>query len=350
LGTVSITGQDRLLALSGCSYYFGPVNMQYRFFEKANIGISEIGLGTWSMGNMWGPRNDPQALQTIHKAFERGINFIDTAYAYGNGHSESLIGRAIGEHKNRDKIFVATKVPPKDHRWPAKVGSRAEEIFPGSWIREITEKSLKHLATDHIDLQQLHVWAPNWLDQGDWLNELRKLKEEGKIRSIGISLNDHEPDTALEIVPSGMIDSVQVIYNLFDQTPEERLLTLCREHKVAVIVRVPFDEGGLTGTLTPATEFHKKDWRRYYFQGERLKETCERVKKFQSFLTNEIKSLPEFALRFCLSHPAVTTVIPGMRRPEHVEINCAVSDGHTLPPEVLKKLKAHAWSRNFYPS
>ena len=302
------------------------------------------------MGSMWGARDDKLALKALDQALDLNVNFFDTAYVYGNGHSEHLIGQMVNKHKNRDQVFIATKIPPKDYRWPAKADSRVEDIFPGDWIREMTEKSLKHLDMDYVDLQQLHVWAANWLNQGDWLDELRKLKSEGKIRYFGISINDHEPDTALDLVQSGLIDSVQVIYNIFDQTPAEKLLPLCQKHNVAVIARVPFDEGGLSGKLTPTTKFTKKDWRRLYFKGDRLKETCDRADQLQAFLTEGIKSLPQLALRFCLSHPAVTTVIPGMRRPGHVEENCKVSDGLSLPETVLTKLKKYAWPRNFYPN
>ena len=324
--------------------------MHYRSFGKTNVQISEIGFGTWAMGGaMWGGANDKLAKEALNLSLDLGVNFFDTAYVYGDGHSEKLIGEVVRARKVRDKVFIATKVPPKDYHWPAKSGSDVNTIFPAAWIRQMTETSLKNLGLECVDLQQLHVWAANWQGQGDWLQELQKLKKEGKIRWIGISINDHEPDTALEIVKSGLIDSVQVIYNLFDQTPKNNLLPLCREHHVGVIVRVPLDEGGLSGNLTPETKFAKKDWRRHYFTPEHLKETCERVEGLKEFLNEEVKTIPELAQKYCLSHPAVSTVITGMRRPEHVRGNCAVSDGKLLSGEVLAKLKSHAWPRNFYP-
>lgn len=324
--------------------------MKYRPFGRTDIQVSEIGFGTWAMGGaMWGGPNDKLAKEALNLSLDLGVNFFDTAFVYGDGHSEKLIGQVIKERKVRDKVFIATKVPPKDYHWPARAGSDVRQIFSGSWIREMTETSLKNLGLDCVDLQQLHVWATNWRGQGDWLEELQKLKKEGKIRWIGISINDHEPDTALDLVKSGVIDSVQVIYNIFDQTPETALLPLCREHRVGVIVRVPFDEGGLTGTLIPETKFGKKDWRRFYFKGDRLKETCDRVGRLREFLGGDATTIPALALKFCLAHPAVSTVIPGMRRPEHVRANCAVSNGAPLPEKTLIALRAHAWPRNFYP-
>lgn len=324
--------------------------MKYRPFGKTGIQVSEIGIGTWSMGSMWGPRDDQRAKQALHEAIECGINFIDTALVYGEGHSEQLIGKLLKERGGRDKVYIATKVPPQNRRWPAKHDTDAREVFPGSYIRQMTEASLRNLKSDYVDFQQLHVWGKDWYGQGDWLQELQKLQKEGKVRWFGISINDHEPDTALDVVQSEEIDSVQVIYNIFDSTPEKNLFPLCQKHHVGVIVRVPLDEGGLSGNLTPETQFEKGDWRRLYFEGERLKETCERAERLKSFLNDEMKTLPDLALNFCLSHPAVSTVIPGMRKAEHVRANARVSDIRRLSEETLTVLrKEHAWPRNFYP-
>ncbi len=326
--------------------------MQYREFGKTGIKVSEIGFGTWAMGGMWGPRNDKLAVEALNLFLDLGGNFFDTASVYGDGHSERLIGNVVRKRKTREKVFIATKIPPKDYHWPALAGSDVRSIFPSSWIRGMTEMSLKNLQTDCLDLQQLHVWASSWLHQGDWLEELRRLQKEGKIRFLGISINDHEPDTALMAVTSGLIDSVQVIYNIFDQAAAEKLLPLCRNQGVSVIVRVPLDEGGLTGQLTPNTNFGKKDWRRFYFNGHRLKETYYRVEKLKEFLNgeaNEAKTIPDLALKFCLSRPEVSTVIPGMRRAAHVTSNCLISNGKSLSSATLERLKRHKWQRNFYP-
>ncbi|MCE9624371.1 MAG: aldo/keto reductase [Deltaproteobacteria bacterium] len=322
--------------------------MRYRTFGRSGLPVSEIGHGTWAMGTMWGPRDDASALEALSFGFERGINFIDTAWVYGNGHSERLIAKALKE--SGEKAFIATKCPPKNRAWPAKPGVPAQEVFPADYLIEMTETSLKNLETDCVDLQQLHVWDDAWLEQGDWQEAVAKLKAQGKIRFFGVSLNDHQPDSGLRLVESGLVDSVQVIYNLFDQTPRERLLPLCREKQVGVIVRVPLDEGGLSGTLTPETRFGKGDWRVHYFKGDRLKETCERAKGFSFLVRPPIQSIAQAALKFCLSDPAVSTVIPGMRSVKHVEANTEVSDLEGFSEEELKKAYAMAWPRNYYPS
>ncbi|MBI2066738.1 MAG: aldo/keto reductase [Deltaproteobacteria bacterium] len=323
--------------------------MKYRPFGRTGLNISEIGFGTWGIGGTWwGGPQDQGALAALRESLDLGVNFFDTAYVYGDGHSEELIGKVVKEKKVRSQVYLATKVPPKNWGWPAVEGSDVTKIFPGSWIRQCTERSLKKLHTDYVDLQQLHVWAPNWLRSGDWLETLQKLQQEGKVRWFGISINDHQPDSALELVRSGLIQSVQVIYNIFDQSPEKNLLPLCREYKVGVIVRVPLDEGGLSGKLTPTTQFAEGDWRRNYFRGDRLGETCDRVEKLKEFLGDEEKTISDLALKFTLAHPAVSTVIPGMRHPEHLRSNSAVSDGKPLSDKRLQALKQHAWPRNFY--
>lgn len=300
------------------------------------------------MGSMWGPRNDKEAINSIIRSIELGVTFIDTAFVYGDGHSEQLIGKVFKQ--TGKKVFVATKVPPKNHEWPARHHIPVEETFPKDHIIEYTEISLKNLQMDCVDLQQLHVWSDNWLKNTSWLESVEKLKQQGKIKYFGVSINDHEPDSALKIVESGIIDSVQVIYNIFDQTPNKTLFPACEKHNVAVIARVPFDEGSLTGTLTPDTEFPKGDWRKKYFKGDRLKQTCKRVEKIKALTQDSGYTLPQIALKFCLSHSAVSTVIPGMRKIHHIEDCCAASDGKPLTSDVLTELKKHAWSRNFYPS
>lgn len=320
--------------------------MQYRTLGRTGLKVSEIGFGAWGIGGMWGPRDDEQALSALRRALDLGINFIDTALAYGDGHSERLIARAFRERGNR--VNVATKIPPKNHEWPARPDSLLKDVFPRDWIIRCTERSLKHLETDCLNLQQLHVWAERWLEETEWIETLQDLKTAGKIRFIGVSVNDHEPETAIKLVRSGWVDTIQVIYNIFDQSPAERLLPLAGENNIGIIARCPFDEGGLTGTLRADTVFPEGDWRREYFYGDRLKETVARVEDLKFLIRGEIRSLSKAALQFCLSHPAVSCVIPGMRRPEHVEENVTVSDGKGLPSAELERLRAHAWPRNFY--
>lgn len=321
--------------------------MKYRSFGKTGISVSEIGHGTWAMGFMWGQRNDPEAKAALKRGLELGINFIDTAFLYGRGHSEKLIGEVIRETGERP--FVATKVPPDIQSWPPKPGTKAEEAFSGDYLTQITETSLKNLGVDCIDLQQLHVWRPEWLGQGDWLGAVEKLKSQGKIRYFGVSLNDHDPDSGLELVASGLVDSIQVIFNLFDQNPREKLFPACREHGVGVIVRVPLDEGGLSGTLTPETKFPKGDWRVHYFKGNRLQETLEHAEQFRFLVRDEVASLPQAAIKFCLSEPAVSTVIVGMRTVAHVEADAPVSDLGDFTVAELQRAHGLAWPRNYYP-
>jgi aryl-alcohol dehydrogenase-like predicted oxidoreductase len=321
--------------------------MKFRNFGKTTENISEIGHGTWGMGGMWGPRDDRQAIRSLCYSLEKGINFIDTAYDYGNGHSESLIASTFKESKKT--AFVATKIQPKNLQWPARAGISMQDVFPSEHIIEQTEMSLKNLRMECVDLQQLHVWQDAWLKDLNWLEAVQQLKEQGKIRYFGISVNDHQPETALEAVKSGYIDSIQVIYNIFEQRPAEELFKLCLKHEVAVIVRVPFDEGALTGTLTPSTQFHKKDWRKHYFTENRLEEVCRRVDKLKIIAERLKLSVSQLALKFCLSHAATTTVIPGMRHESHIDENCEAS-AKLLSDKVLEELKTLAWPKNFYPS
>jgi aryl-alcohol dehydrogenase-like predicted oxidoreductase len=274
------------------------------------------------------------------------LNFIDTALAYGAGHSEELVGRVVREAGRR--IYVATKVPPKNQLWPARPGIGIEQVFPYDYILRSTERSLKHLGAETIDLLQLHVWNPEWIARDEWRRALEELKTSGKARAVGISINDHQPDSALEIIKTGLIDTVQVIYNIFDQSPERNLFPLAMERNIGVIARVPLDEGSLTGQIDENTRFAPGDFRVGYFRGDRKKQVREHVESLLRDLGADRASLPEIALRFCLSHPAVSTVIPGMRSLRNAESNCAVPDKGPLPSETLAVLRRHAWDRNFY--
>ncbi|MBI2889945.1 MAG: aldo/keto reductase [Nitrospirae bacterium] len=320
--------------------------MLHRPLGRTGLKISEIGYGAWGIGGTWwGGTDDIQALAALKKALDCGINFIDTALVYGEGHSERLVGRALRE--TRLPAIVATKVPPKNREWPARNGNILD-CFPATWVVQNADKSLKHLGVETIDLLQLHVWHGDWAKQDDWREAKERLVRAGKIRFFGISINDHEPDSGVEVVKSGGMDSVQVIFNLFDQTPTDRLLPACAEHGVGVIARCPLDEGGLSGRFTLETTFPAGDFRRSYFKGTRLTETIERAEQLGFLVREEIRSLAQGALKFVLSHPAVSTTIPGMRRPDHVEENACVSDGRLLSAEELERLKEHAWPRNFY--
>jgi aryl-alcohol dehydrogenase-like predicted oxidoreductase len=325
--------------------------MQYRRLGRTGMQVSEIGFGAWGIGgDAWGSPRDAEAIKALERALDAGLNFIDTALAYGEGHSERLVGEVVRRSGRRvgEDVFVATKVPPKDRVWPARAGSRLEDVFPYEHVVGCAERSLEHLGLPHIDLLQLHVWNDEWAGLEDWRRAFRDLRERGVVRHFGISINDHQPDNALAALETGLVDVVQVIYNIFDQTPEARLFPKCRELDVGVIARVPLDEGGLTGAIGPDTRFEPGDWREHYFRGERRREVAERVDALGFLLHDGVNSIAEAALRFCLSNPAVSTVIPGMRSPARVDANARVSDGRGLPTEDLERLKAHAWPRNFY--
>jgi aryl-alcohol dehydrogenase-like predicted oxidoreductase len=321
--------------------------MNLRRLGRTGLEVSEVGYGAWGIGqSMWIGAEDEESLRALERAIDLGLNFIDTALAYGDGHSEQLVGRTV--RGRSETVYVATKIPPKNMRWPASADSHADDAFPGEHIRSCTETSLRNLGLDAIDVQQFHVWHDNWLEQGDWLETVEALKQEGKIRHWGVSINDHAPETALGLVRSGHADTVQVIYNVFDQSPEDELFPAVREHDVGVLARVPFDEGGLTGSITPETEFPEGDFRARYFKGDRKREVAERVQAIVDDLGIAPDAVAETALRYILSSDAVSTVIPGMRSIRNVERNCAAGDGRGLPPAQVDQLHAHRWDRNFY--
>jgi aryl-alcohol dehydrogenase-like predicted oxidoreductase len=313
--------------------------MKYRKLGRTNFEISEMGYGAWGVGGtQWLGGSDDESLAALRRAIELGLNFIDTALAYGAGHSERLVGQVVRDAGRR--IYVATKVPPKNQLWPARPGIGIEQVFPYDYILRSTERSLKNLGVETIDLLQLHVWNPEWIARDEWRRAFEELKRSGKARAVGISINDHQPDSALEIVETGLIDTVQVIYNIFDQSPERNLFPLAVARDIGVIARVPLDEGSLTGKIDEQTRFAPGDFRVGYFRGDRKKQVRD--------LGVDAASLPEIALRFCLSHPAVSTAIPGMRSLRNAEANCAVPDKGALPQETLAVLRRHAWDRNFY--
>ena len=321
--------------------------MEYRPLGKTGIEVSEIGYGAWGIGGaQWGGADDDESIRALNSAIDLGVNFIDTALAYGEGRSERVVGRVVRERSER--IYVATKVPPKNLTWPAPAGVPVDEVFPGEYIRDCAERSLANLGLEQIDLLQLHVWSDDWTDQGDWRDAVDALRAAGTIAHFGVSINDHEPANALRLIETGAVETVQVIYNVFDQSPEDELFPACREHAVGVIARVPLDEGGLTGTIGPDTEFPEGDFRAHYFRGDRKAELQERVRAIGTDLALADGDLAEAALRFVLSEPTVSTVIPGMRSIRNVERNVAVSDGQGVPEEQREKLRAHRWVRDFY--
>jgi aryl-alcohol dehydrogenase-like predicted oxidoreductase len=273
--------------------------MQYRKLGRTGLEISDVGYGAWGIGGrQWQGGTDDESIRALHRAFELGLNFIDTALAYGEGHSERLVAQVLKTAPHR--IFVATKIPPKNRLWPARPGTKIKDVFPRGYIVECTGESLRNLGVETIDLQQLHVWNPEWLEHDDWKRGLEDIKKSGKVRFVGISINDHQPDSAIEIIKTGLIDTVQVIYNIFDQTPEQNLFALTQESNIGVIARVPFDEGSLTGTITEETNFGNDEFRAHYFRGDHKKQVVGHINNLKKDLEGEEGTLPEIALRFCL--------------------------------------------------
>ena len=323
--------------------------MHRRRLGKTNFEISMLGYGAWGIGGkQWLGSDDQAAKASLRAALESGINFFDTALAYGDGHSEKLIGRLLEDASFHFRI--ATKVPPMNQLWPARPGIPIEQVFPRNYIVACTDRSLQNLDVEVIDLQQLHVWNPEWLDSDEWRRGFEDIKRTGKVRAVGVSINDHQPDSALDLIKTGLIDTVQVIYNIFDQSPEPKLFPLCIEKNIGVIARVPFDEGSLTGRINEYTRFPDGDFRNVYFAGDRKKQVHDRVLALCEELQVPMEHLPEIALRFCISNPAVSTVIPGMRRVENVEMNAMAMGQGPLPPHAMDVVRRHAWDRNFYPA
>jgi aryl-alcohol dehydrogenase-like predicted oxidoreductase len=321
--------------------------MRYRSLGRTGIEVSEVGYGAWGIGGaQWGGADDDESLQALHRAIDLGLNLIDTALAYGEGRSERLVGRVVRERD--ETVYVATKVPPRNRLWPAEEGAALDEVFPSGYVSECAERSLRNLDVDTVDLLQLHVWNDDWTDSDELRDEVAGLRSSGKIRFFGISINDHEPANGVRLVRSGAVDTVQVIYNVFDQSPEDELFPACREHGVGVIARVPLDEGGLTGRIDADTEFEGDDFRAHYFRGDRKREVHERATAIATDLAIDDSRLAETALRFILSEPAVSTVIPGMRSIRNVERNIAASEAGPLSPDQRERLRAHRWVRNFY--
>jgi aryl-alcohol dehydrogenase-like predicted oxidoreductase len=321
--------------------------MNYRKLGSGETEIGEIGFGAWGIGGkQWLGGRDEESLRALRGSFELGVNLVDTALAYGDGHSEQLVGKAV---KNSfSKVHIATKIPPMNRVWPAKADTPIAQVFPYDYVIRSTEESLRNLGVEQIYLQQFHVWTDAWTPAEDWRRAIEDLRSSGKVRYFGISISEHEPDSALEAVKTGLVQAVQVIYNIFDQTAEKNLFPLCQQMKVGVLARVPLDEGGLTGTITEQTVFEAGEFRESYFRGDRKRQVVEHAAALQRDLAGEPGTLAEIALRFCLSHEAVTAVIPGMRRVETVESSCRASAAGPLHPTTAAMLKRHAWHRDFY--
>jgi aryl-alcohol dehydrogenase-like predicted oxidoreductase len=326
--------------------------MKSRRLGRTGIEVSEIGFGAWGLGaTMWRGVPDEEGAAALEAALDAGVSFIDTALAYGDGHSERLIAKVLSRRGAGRAVAVATKIPPMNGEWPARSDSKLAEVFPAEYVRRQTETSLRNLGVEALDVQQFHVWHDAWLAQPAWeatRREMESLRAAGKVRHWGISINDHAPETALEVLRDPLMESAQVIYNIFDRSPERALFALAKERDLGIIVRVPFDEGALTGTIRPETTFPDGDWRHRYFRGDRRAEAARCADALLPLLGGEAASLPELALRFILDRPEVSTVIPGMRSAAHARANAAVSDGRRLTPGLRARLLEHAWEKNWY--
>jgi aryl-alcohol dehydrogenase-like predicted oxidoreductase len=316
--------------------------MRYRTFGRTGWQVSEAGYGMWGLAG-WTGSDDEQTRQALQLAVDLGCTFFDTALAYGEGHSERLLGELVRANPGK-RLYVATKIPPKNRRWPTRRGDPLDEAFPADHIRACAEQSLASLGQSGVDLLQFHVWEDDWAADQRWRRAVEDLKREGLVRAVGVSVNRWEPWNVLRTLGTGLIDAVQVIYNVFDQAAEDELFPACRERNVGVIARVPFDEGTLTGTLTKDSRWPEGDWRNTYFGPENLSASVERADALRPLVPPGM-TLAEMALRFILSNPDVSTVIPGMRRPAHVRANLACVDAGPLPPELLARLRGHRWDR-----
>jgi aryl-alcohol dehydrogenase-like predicted oxidoreductase len=320
--------------------------MRYRSFGKTGLKVSEIGYGAWGIGKtLWIGAEDDESLRSLRAAREAGVNFYDTALAYGDGHSERLIARCFGQLSD---VVIASKVPPKDRVWPVKPGTPLRSAFAREYVLGCLDQTLRNLGRESVDIYQFHAWSDDWASEEEWQETVREMKTSGKARFVGISIQNHQPTNVLKALDTGLVDSVQVIYNIFDQSPEDELFAYCEKKGIGVIARVPFDEGSLTGKITPDATFPEGDFRNMYFSGGRKQEAWERALAIARDLDISMDELPGIALRFCLSHAAVSTVVPGMRNVKHVAANTAASGAGPLPPEMLNKLRPHRWVRSFY--
>lgn len=316
--------------------------MKYRQFGRLGWMVSEIGYGMWGMAD-WTGSDDEESMRSLQLAVDSGCNFFDTAWAYGDGHSEKLLGRLVKANSGK-KLYTATKIPPKNLQWPSRREYALDDCFPPDHIEEYIHRSLGNAELQCFDLVQFHTWEDAWLKDDRWINKMTELKDQGLIGSLGISINRWEPWNGIKAVKSGLVDAVQVIYNIFDQNPEDELFPACNEMRVAIIARVPFDEGTLTGTLTKDSHWPEGDWRNTYFVPENLIPSVERAEKLKELLP-EGMAMPEMALRFILNNPDVSTIIPGMRNPSHVKSNMTASDTGPLPENLHMKLRLYRWDR-----
>lgn len=334
--------------------------MQYRNLGKTGLKVSEVGMGTWQLSGLpwgWDAPDENESMRALYRFVELGGNFIDTAWVYGRADeraatpgkhtAEELIGKFIKESSSRDNVIIASKIPGKNRKWPAWKGVPISEVFPEGYIEEMVDSSLVSLGIETLDLMQFHVWQDDFAKEDGWKNEIQRVTKKGKVKYWGISINDYQPSNCLRTLDTGLIDTIEFIFNVFHQKPTEKLFPYAKEHGIGLIARVPLDEGGLAGKLTLHTTF-SDDMRSKYFSKERLAEFMPRIEKLKNLLGDEAQTLPELALRYILSFDEVSTVIPGTRKVKNVDANVSVSDRRKLSNTLMEELKKHAWERNFY--
>ena len=316
--------------------------MKYRKLGRTGYDVCDISYGLWGMSG-WSGSSDQESLASLQLSVDLGCNFFDTAWAYGGGKSDGLLGEIMQRNRGK-RLYAASKIPPANDRWPALPSYKYDDVFSPKHVFDYADKIRKQLRVDTIDVLQFHVWDDTWTNDPDFRSTVEKLKRDRIIHFFGLSINRWEPNNAIKALRTGLVDVVQVIYNIFDQSPEDELFPVCQELNIGVIARVPFDEGSLGGKMTLETRFPADDWRAGYFGPENLPSTIERVEKLKRVLPKDM-SLPEMALRFIVSHPAVSTTIAGMRKAEHVHQNIAASDAGPLDKNLLAELKKHRWDR-----
>jgi aryl-alcohol dehydrogenase-like predicted oxidoreductase len=325
--------------------------MRYRKFGRTGFEVSEMAHGLWGMGG-WSGSDDRDSLAALQLAIDLGCNFFDSAWAYGEGTSDGLLGEIMARNpappNPAQRLYAASKIPPLNRKWPARSSYKYQDVFPAGHVLKHADMIRKKLRTDSIDVLQFHVWDDSWTDHPEFRQTVEKLKHDGTIRAFGLSLNRWEPENGIKALRTGLVDAVQVIYNIFDQAPEDELFSACQQLNIGVIARVPLDEGSLGGKMTLETRFPKGDWRGMYFGPKNLPPTIERVERLKKLVPPKM-TLPEMSLRFILSHQAVSTIIVGMRKLDHVRQNLAVSDAGPLDPDLLRQLKAHRWDRQPQP-
>lgn len=323
--------------------------MHYRAFGRTGWNVSEISFGAWQLGGQWGTVDDDESVAALLEAYENGINFVDTAELYGAGHSEEIVGESLRRWRG-DKVYVATKIQPTV--WPSNDEDNPlmRGRYPEWHLRQGVDLALARLGVERLDLLQLHCWLTDGIHNLDWLETLNALRVEGKIDKIGVSIRDYRPDEGVEVAELGLVDSIQVIFNLFEQRPIDALFPAGARSKTAFIDRVAFDSGSLGGLWTKDSYegWEEGSQQREMFRGDRFTETFNRVEALKKIVAPYYSSLAEAAIKFTLGSPEVSTVIAGMSNSRNIARNVSYSDGEPFPDALRAQLAEHNWPRNYY--